>query len=195
MDRDDSSTIFLDVILLALAGFVCIAILLLPHINPPATVASGRDANESVIAEITWDNDQDADIDLWVKAPGDTAVGYSNKGGVFCNLLRDDLGSLADPLRINHEETICRSLVTEGRYTVNAHAFRATVVKWPIEVRMRVSVKRPGSSLFQIVQTTGQLDRVGEEITLANFILDESGYPEPGSVDMVLNPIRDFKPK
>ena len=33
----------------------------------------------------------DVDIDLWVKAPDDIPVGYSNQGGLFFNLLRDDL--------------------------------------------------------------------------------------------------------
>ena len=34
---------------------------------------------------IYWDNDRDVDIDLWVKAPEDIPVGYSNKGGLFFN--------------------------------------------------------------------------------------------------------------
>lgn len=198
MDKDDSGTIFLDVILLALAGFVCIAILLFPHINPktPKIVAEGRSAEDSVIVEISWDDAQDADIDLWVRAPSDIAVGYSNKGGLFCNLLRDDLGSFADPLAINHEETVCRSLIPDSRYTINAHAFGAkSAVTWPIVVRARVQVKRPGTRLFEIFYTQGNLYHVGEEITLANFILDENGYPKPGSIDTVFEPLRAFTSK
>jgi len=198
VEHDDSATVFKDVLFLALAGFVCIAILLLPHINPktPQSVAEGRSADDSVIVEISWDDEQDADIDLWVRAPGDIAVGYSNKGGLFCNLLRDDLGSFADPLLINHEETVCRSLVADARYSVNVHAFSIKGgVTWPITVRARVQVKRPGTSLFEIIRTQGELYYVGEEITLANFMLDESGYPKPGSIDTVFVPLRDFKAK
>jgi len=33
-----------------------------------------------------------AHVDLWVQAPGDVPVGYSNKSGGVLNLLRDDLG-------------------------------------------------------------------------------------------------------
>lgn len=197
MEPDDSATVFKDVLFLALAGFVCLVILALPHLNPPGerAVAAGREAEESVIAEIAWDDAQDADVDLWVKAPGDAPVGYSNKGGVFCNLLRDDLGSFADPLLINHEETVCRGLVTGARYTVNAHAYRATSVRWPITVRLRVQVKRPDTALFEIIRAVGRLDRVGEEITLANFILEASGHPTPGSIDAVRTPLRDAKTK
>jgi hypothetical protein len=38
---DDSGTVFRDVILLALAGFVFITVLLLPHINPKAKQGEG----------------------------------------------------------------------------------------------------------------------------------------------------------
>ena len=54
-DGDDSGTVFRDVIMLALAGFVAMVILLLPHLNPP-----GRDAQASteppgnVMVEVRW---------------------------------------------------------------------------------------------------------------------------------------------
>ena len=35
-DEDETGTVFRDVIMLALAGFVAMVILLLPHINRPA---------------------------------------------------------------------------------------------------------------------------------------------------------------
>ena len=37
-----------------------------------------------------------AHFDLWVQAPGDVPVGYSNKSGGVFNLLRDDLGKAKD---------------------------------------------------------------------------------------------------
>ena len=197
MDREgDSTTVFLDVILLALAGFVCLVILLLPHINAPTPpTEDGLTPNESVIFEITWPPETDADVDLWVKAPGDIAVGYSNKGGLFCNLLRDDLGRLADPLQINHEETVCRGIVTQGRYTVNVHAFRADNVIWPIPVRMVVRTKRGTLPINDIVQGIQSLMYVGEEVTMANFILLEDGMLASGSLDTVRTPLRAFSSK
>jgi hypothetical protein len=41
-------------------------------------------------------------VDLWVQAPGDIPVGYSNKGGLIMNLLRDDLGT-NDPTPLLYE--------------------------------------------------------------------------------------------
>ena len=53
--------------------------------------------------EARWPDAVDADVDLWVQAPGDVPVGYSNKGGAIFNLLRDDLGTRADATGINYE--------------------------------------------------------------------------------------------
>ena len=97
-------TLFRDVLSLALLGFLAVIVLLLPHINPEGTEsATNSSVPGNVIVEITWPDDIDADIDLWVKAPDDVAVGYSNKGSVVFNLLRDDLGKTLDLSSINHE--------------------------------------------------------------------------------------------
>jgi len=110
-DSDDgSNTVFRDVIFLALAGFVAMVLLLLPHLNPPATASEGTPAPGNVIVEISWPEKVDADVDLWVEAPGDVPVGYSNKGGLIFNLLRDDLGGQADVTQINYEVSYSRGV-------------------------------------------------------------------------------------
>lgn len=195
MDDEDVQTTFLDTILLALAGFVCVAILLLPHINPKVVnQGDGVTTQEGVTLEITWDEEMDVDVDLWVQAPGDRPIGYSNKGGLVCNLLRDDLGHLADPLKINHEETVCRGIVPDQLYIVNAHAFRGANV-WPVEVRMQATTKTPKGYSIQAFTTVGRLDRVGEEITLIAFKLSENGILDPDSVNTIYRPLREFKSK
>ena len=50
----------------------------------------------------------DADVDLWVQAPGDISVGYSNKGSAVFNLLRDDLGKRVDVTGLNYETSYSR---------------------------------------------------------------------------------------
>jgi hypothetical protein len=82
-DEDETGTVFRDVIMLALAGFVAMVILLLPHLNPPGKAAQeNTQPPGNVIVEVRWPDDIDCDVDLWVEAPGDIPVGYSNKGGV-----------------------------------------------------------------------------------------------------------------
>ncbi|MFD0386762.1 hypothetical protein ACFQ4K_01335 [Tistrella bauzanensis] len=109
-DSDDGAgTVFRDVITLALLGFIAVVILMLPHLNPPRKLdAAEINAPGNVIVEALWAADLDTDVDLWVKAPGDVPVGYSNKGGVIFNLLRDDLGRYGDATDSNHEVSYSR---------------------------------------------------------------------------------------
>src|SRR3981081_592713 len=65
--------------------------------------SKGQAPPGNVIVEMFWDKAIDADVDLWVQAPGDVPVGYSNKSGVVFNLVRDDLGKGGDPKSRNSD--------------------------------------------------------------------------------------------
>ena len=123
---DDSGTIFRDVTLLALAAFVAMVLMLLPFLNPAAEAeseAEGITDPGNVIIELLWAADRDADIDLWVKAPGRLPVGFPNKGNEVVNLLRDDLGLFQDLTDINYEIVYSRGIVP-GEWIVNVQAYR-----------------------------------------------------------------------
>ena len=64
--------------------------------DPSPARATTSLAPGNVIIEAQWADKLDADVDLWVQAPGDVPVGYSNKSGAVFNLLRDDLGRAHD---------------------------------------------------------------------------------------------------
>lgn len=188
---DGGGTIFRDVIMLALMGFVVIVVLLLPHINP-SSQKDNIDINPpgNVIVEIKWPNDLDTDVDLWVQGPGDVPVGYSNKGGVLFNLLRDDLGQQADATNINYENAFSRGIV-EGEYIVNLHLYRNQSGVMPIEVIVVVSVKENSDAgTRQILTRTVELTSVGQELTIFRFILDERGRLELGSVHDIYKSLR-----
>lgn len=181
-DDDGGNTVFRDVIFLALAGFVAMVLLLLPHLNPPATASEGTPAPGNVIVEIHWDNEVDSDVDLWVEAPGDTAVGYSNKGGLIFNLLRDDLGGQADVTNSNYEVSYSRG-VPAGEYTVNVHLYRDISGRLPLPVIVTVSVKpAPDMAAKRILSTKMLLQHQGQEVTAFRFRLDENGKLVSGSV-------------
>src|SRR3954451_16346799 len=151
---DDSGTVFRDVILLTLAGFVFITVLLLPHINPKAKNGEGAiDSPGDVIAEMRWDDKLRTDVDLWVQAPGDVPVGYSNKSGKVFNLLRDDLGKAQDMTDVNYEVAYSRG-APAGEYVVNAHMYHGAAVSYPIPVKITVSVKRDSSKSATPLATT-----------------------------------------
>lgn len=192
---DDSGTVFRDLILLALSGFVLITLLLLPHINPKGKEAQSASSEPpgNVIVELRWDDKMRTDVDLWVQAPGDVPVGYSNKSGLIFNLLRDDLGSHGDPTEINFETAFSRG-IPPGEYAVNVHLFRNLEAVYPVQVRVvaRVKSEKDGGAR-PIASTTVRLDREGQEITAFRFRLTERGDIEPGSIHALPKPLRSAK--
>jgi hypothetical protein len=190
-EDDDSGTVFRDVITLALCGFVAIVVLLLPHLNPPLQAAAVESvaAPGNVIVEIRWPEDREADVDLWVQAPGDMPVGYSNKGGAIFNLLRDDLGKFGDPTNLNYEISYSRGL-PPGEYAANVHFYRNPDGQ-PIEVEMTVSVKPTvQENAQQLLTTKLTLRREGEELTGLRFKLDADGNLVGNSVHNLHKPLR-----
>lgn len=192
-DDNTGDTVFRDIIFLALAGFVAIVLLLLPHLNPPAKAEAETNSPGNVIVELRWPDDLNSDVDLWVEAPGDKPVGYSNKGGVSFNLLRDDLGNLADATRMNYEVSYSRG-VPSGEYTVNVHLYRnlsgAVVVPVTVVISVKPTEEAPAK---QILATGVELNHEGQEITAFRFSLDEKGHLISGSVHDMPRPLRSRK--
>lgn len=214
-DLDDSSTstIFRDVILLALMGFVAIVILMLPHLNPPK-LEDEKTPPGNVIVEVFWEDDYDVDVDLWLRGPGDQPVGYSSKSGILFNLLRDDLGYYADVTERNFEIAYSRGIVS-GEYTVNlmfyANRYANRTVNntprgdntknrkkalfgqkpiLPIKVKVVVSIKKnPTMSPKPILNKTVELKKVKEEITVFNFTFNEDLDLIEDSVNEVFVPL------
>jgi hypothetical protein len=193
-EDDDGGTVFRDVILLALAGFVAMVVLLLPHINPPgARTAEQVTPPGNVMVEVRWPDDYDTDVDLWVQAPGDVPVGYSNKGGQVFNLLRDDLGRRGDATGLNYEVAYSRG-IPEGEYTVNLHLYRNPEGVLPIPVTVVVSVKKTQQeSARQILASRVELAREGQELTVFRFTLDARGDLVAGSVHSLQRGLRSWR--
>ncbi len=182
---NQASTVFRDVVLLTLAGFVAIVLLLLPHINPPGTAAEATsEPPGNVIVELFWDNERDVDVDLWVAAPGDQTVGYSNRGALYFNLLRDDLGTHKDMTPINYEVAYSRG-IAQGEHIVNAHLYRTDAEQYgPIAVKVVVTSVDPNTqSRQQIAERSLAMETEGEEVTVLRFSLDRNGRLVAGSVN------------
>ena len=194
LEPDDGDTVFRDVIMLALAGFVAIVILLLPHLNPPGQAAQENTSPPgNVIVEARWPDELDTDVDLWVQAPGDVPVGYSNKGGKIFNLLRDDLGKRADATGMNYEVSYSRG-IPAGEYTVNVHLYRNTAGVLPIPVTIVTSIKKsPKESARQVLASKIELVREGEELTVYRFRLSATGDLVPGSVHSLQRNLRAWR--
>ncbi len=195
-DDGGTGTVFRDMITLALAGFICMVLLLLPHINPKGKEGTGVASEEppgNVIVEARWDDKLRTDVDVWVQAPGDVPVGYSNKSGLIFNLLRDDLGSYADPTEVNFETSFSRG-IPPGEYVVNVHLFRNLENIYPIWVRVVARVKKETEAgAATLAATRVRLDREGQEVTAFRFALNEKGDLVPGSLNAVYKPLRSAR--
>lgn len=192
-DYNEESTVFRDVIMLALLGFVTIVILLLPHLNPPKAAAVDTPPPGNIVVEVRWPDELDSDIDLWVEAPEDVPVGYSNKGGKIFNLLRDDLGKRGDPTDINYEVAYSRG-APAGDYTVNLHLYSNNAGQLPVEAVVAVGVRRTPDDPAQPIATERvPLGRVGEELTVVRFSIDDTGGLTPGSIHKVPKELRSAR--
>jgi len=183
-------TVFRDVIMLALLGFVTIVILLLPHLNPPGQTEAGTLPPGNLVVSVRWPDRIDADVDLWVQAPGDRPVGYSNLGGRVFNLLRDDRGHNQELDSANFEVAYSRGLPA-GEYTINLHLYTDRSGSLPVSVVVEVGLKNtPDTPVHRILTRQVNLTRVGEELTVVRFALDAQGQLMPATVHELPRPLR-----
>ena len=183
LEEDAWGTVFRDVILLALVGFVAMVILLLPHITEAKKETDETSVPGNVVVEAHWPSNLPVDVDLWVQAPGEYPVGFWNQGGPTFNLLRDDLGAEGDATEENYEITYSRGIVA-GEYIVNVHMYGPLKAGTIVPVSIVVGVKKKfDTDLQQILRTVIRLDRRNQEETAFRFQLTRDGDLVAGSVN------------
>ena len=180
--EDATGTVFRDVLMLTLVGFVAMVIMLLPHVKKAEERSAEHRSPGNVVVEIHWPNDLPVDVDLWVQAPDDVAVGFFNQGSRFFNLLRDDLGMEGDATEQNYEVSYSRG-IPAGEYTVNVHMYGAVPAGTGVPVRVVVSVRQLYDDLRQILETKVTLKRRNQEETAFRFKLTSTGELIEGSVN------------
>ncbi len=188
LDEESWGTVFRDVILLALIGFVAMVIMLLPHVRPVKTKTDEHRAPGNVIVEMQWPNDLPVDVDLWVKAPREVPVGYWNQGGQTFTLRRDDLGIEGDATDRNYEVSYSRG-IPPGEYIVNVHMYGPLSRGDTVPVSIVVSVKKWLEDTRQLLATTVKLERHGQEETAFRFRLTSEGDLVEGSVSTLRRPL------
>ncbi len=189
---EETLTVWLDTALLMLGGFILMTVLMLSVVNPPANSAetAGEKSPGNVIVEAQWADTLDADVDLWVLAPGDRPVGYSNKSGTIFNLLRDDLGKVQDITDYNYEVAYSRGMPA-GEYIVNVHMYRGVGVAYPVDVKLVATAKAdPQQDAQELATTTVQLRHENDQVTAFRFNLDDDGHLVAGSLNTLYKDLR-----
>ena len=192
-DDDTTDTVFRDVILLTLVGFVAMVIMLLPHIQKKKEETEDHKAPGNVIVEMHWPSEMSVDVDLWVRAPKSTPVGFWNQGNDVFNLLRDDLGIEGDATNENYEISYSRG-IRPGEYIVNVHMYGLVPTGLVVPVTVVVSVRAKYDSARQILTTTVKLRQRNQEETAFRFRLTAEGDLVEGSVSTLRRPlITDYR--
>lgn len=161
-----------------------VAFFVIAVIIPPVRKTKSAAIQGAVFITLHWDRAANADVDLWVKAPRDTPVGYSHMTGKWCDLVRDDLGRYMDPASRNEEMTICRS-PPAGEWIVDAMLYRYYLgTSAPIKVRVTAR-SLVGGRFVVIAKRSFTLTYDGQQVTAFRFTLDKSGKLVVGSVNQI----------
>ena len=129
-NRYKSTISFVDLLFNVLLGFVFLFIIAFILINPIAKRAN-VDMPASYMIILSWPNDSNDDIDLWVMDPNGNRVGFNRRESGLMNLDRDDIGTISDSVVIDGKSVIVelnREVVSlrgnvPGTYYVTAHVY------------------------------------------------------------------------
>lgn len=185
---------FRDILMNTLLGVFAIMVAYMMMIQFEEQVDAAAEPPGNLTVSAHWP-EGDADVDLWVWGPAEPApVGYSNKGGVLWNLLRDDLGLAPDATSINYENAYTRGVVP-GEYTVNLHCYRCPELPVMVDVLISLNdIKGNGKSSSKTLMTSKvELSRQGQEKTVVTFKMDDKGVIDKATMSNVYVPLRSAK--
>lgn len=181
MPRKDYScaTTLLDTLMNMLLAFVAMFVMAFcAAMAQKENKKKDNDNNAKVAGEmsitLTWPEEMDDDLDLWVEDPAGNVVFWSRRDEGLMHLDRDDVGLQHDQAAGsslgNKEVVVVRSLMT-GEYVVNVHAYTlrsgghipATVTADRLTTQTRLAAR------------TLSMDFTGDEQTAFRILVDGNG--------------------
>lgn len=179
IQRRNTGPSFIDLLFIISLGFLLLLFIMLPFLNPIAKDGT-IDPPVALIIEMRWDDDAQADLDLWVLGPDGNPVGYFKKSNGYITLKRDDLGKVNDTYVIdgkrvtvsrNYEVTTATQL-PDGWYTVNVHYFGGSARP------EKVNVKITNLWHFKIEFEGDTTVSLRQEVTLVSFKVQDGRVVE-----------------
>jgi len=213
MRKYSNNLAFTDLLFNLLIGFTSLLLIAFLLINPIAEEGKIDPRSEFIITS-SWDDESSIDIDLWVKGPDDTIVGFPSKDGRYMVLERDDLGDTNDLIQLNGDtiliqrnlETLSINAIVPGEYIVTVHNYSTSVSNENEEYPTPVTIDIMDMNPFSLDMSRTVKVRLKEEVSVFSFMVDEDGNiydmndqidvkirPQKGSIDQInLNNFRKY---
>ena len=159
-EKYKSTAAFIDLLFNVLVGFVFLFVIAFLLINPIA-----KKSNIIVPAEymvvLTWPDENDDDLDIWMRDPNGKLIGYQKKDNGVMHLDRDDLGTANDKIdidgqsvtiKLNREVVTLRGILP-GEYNISIHYYRKHKEDdAPVPVTVEVVKINPYSVVYKQTQ-------------------------------------------
>lgn len=184
----DFRTAFIDLLINVLTGMVFLFMITTLMITAKVkNEDEGVKKDAQYIIQISWPNDLNCDVDIWVRDPENRVVSYQAKDVGVMHLERDDQGWVNDLMvlfklqpnqQLNNSETWVLRGKLAGKFTVNIHLYscaiddKAVPMGQPIDVPVTMELTKLNPDLRKILTKTITLKKIWEEVTAFNFVLD-----------------------
>jgi hypothetical protein len=184
----DFRTAFIDLLINVLTGMVflfMITTLLITTKVKDEDAGIKKDAQ--YIISMSWPNNINCDVDIWVRDPNNSVVSYQAKDVGVMHIERDDQGWVNDLMtylklepsqQLNNSETWVLRGKMAGKFTVNIHLYscavndKAVPMGQSFEVPVTLELTKLNPNIKKVLTRTITLKKVWEEITAFNFALD-----------------------
>jgi len=200
MRKYSNNLAFTDLLFNLLIGFTSLLLIAFLLINPIAEEGKIDPRSEFIITS-SWDDESAIDIDLWVKGPDDTIVGFPSKDGRYMVLERDDLGDTNDLIQLNGDtiliqrnlETLSINAIVPGEYIVTVHNYSTSVSNENEEYPTPVTIDIMDMNPISLDMSRTVKVRLKEEVSVFSFMVDEDGniYDMNDQIDIKIRPKKD----
>ena len=200
MRKYSNNLAFTDLLFNLLIGFTSLLLIAFLLINPIAEEGKIDTRSEFIITS-SWDDESSIDIDLWVKGPDDTIVGFPSKDGRYMVLERDDLGDTNDLIQLNGDtiliqrnlETLSINAIVPGEYIVTVHNYSTSVSNENEEYPTPVTIDIMDMNPISLDMSRTVKVRLKEEVSVFSFMVDEDGniYDMNDQIDVKIRPKKD----
>lgn len=189
----NSSNLFEILLSLILVRFIILA-LVLANVIPRQEISEKVKSQDRGLMriEILWPSGSNIDIDLWMKPPSSSPVGWSNKSTENADLVRDDLGN-SDENPARYEIIYVRNLIP-GKYLINVHMFaNRDLNKYPsVPIKCIITKSNSDESKSDrkdVYKREVTLTQLGEEQTIVSFVVNNEKEIITESISTIYEPI------